>query len=81
MTSLTGDATFGNITIGQDASTLTAGPDRAWPADRIRPAGGHGAIDHVKQIAWSTSAGTFALNGLDMHVGTSGEECFSDPTP
>ena len=27
-------------------------------------------INNVKQIAWSTSAGTFALNGLDMHVST-----------
>jgi Family of unknown function (DUF6230) len=77
MTSLTGNATFGNIAIGQDASTLTGGPDIA----KGLPTGfGQQAesvhIDHLQQIAWSTSAGTFTLNGLDLHVSTSGEECF-----
>jgi uncharacterized protein DUF6230 len=81
MTSLTGNATFGNIAIGQDASTLTGGPDIA----KGLPTGfGQQAesvhIDHLQQIAWSTSAGTFTLNGLDMHVSTSGEECFPTPT-
>ena len=81
MTSLTGNATFGNIAIGQDASTLTGGPDIA----KGLPTGfGQQAqsvhIDHLQQVAWSTSAGTFTLNGLDLHVSTSGEECFPTPT-
>jgi hypothetical protein len=77
MDSLTGDATFTNITIGQDASTLTLGPQGA-----VGLAGGFGQqaesvhIANLQQVAWSTSAGTFELNGLDMHVSTSTEQCF-----
>lgn len=77
MTQLSGDATFTNISIGQDASTLTKGGTNA-----VGQAGGFGQqADHVKivglrQVAWSTSAGTFALNGLDLHVSLSKEECF-----
>jgi hypothetical protein len=76
MDSLTGDAKFTNITIGQDASTLTGGP-----AGAVGLAGGFGQqadvvhIGGLHQVAWSTSAGTFELHGLDMHVSTSGEQC------
>jgi hypothetical protein len=78
MTQLSGDATFTNIQIGQDASTLTKGPAGAvgqahgfaQQADRV-------VIDHLHQVAWSTSAGTFTLNGLDLHVSLSKEECFA----
>ena len=34
-------------------------------------------INGLKQVAWSTSAGTFTLNGLDLHVSLSGEQCFT----
>ena len=34
-------------------------------------------IGGLHQIAWSTSAGTFTLNGLDLHVSLSGEQCFA----
>jgi hypothetical protein len=79
MSSLSGNATFTNIVIGQDASTLTGGPSGAvglpgffgQQADHVH-------IEGVKQVAWSTSAGMFQLNGLDLHVSTSGEECFPD---
>jgi hypothetical protein len=77
MDSLTGDATFTNISIGQDASTLTGGPQGA-----VGLPGGFGQqadvvhIANLHQVAWSTSAGTFELNGLDMHVSTSAEQCF-----
>jgi hypothetical protein len=79
MTSLKGDATFTNINIGQDASTLTDGP-----TDGRNVVGGFGqqathvSIKHLQQIAWSTSAGTFVLNGLDMHLSVqkNPEECF-----
>lgn len=79
MSTLSGDATFKNIVIGQDASTLQGGPESA-----IGQAGGFGQqadevhIKGVRQVAWSTSAGTFELHGLDLHVSTSGEECFPD---
>ena len=78
MTQLSGDATFTNISIGQDASTLTKGG-----ASAVGQPGGFGQqadsvkIVGLKQVAWSTSAGTFALNGLDLHVSLSGEQCFA----
>ncbi|OLE35471.1 MAG: cholesterol esterase [Actinobacteria bacterium 13_1_20CM_3_68_9] len=78
MTQLSGDATFQNISIGQDASTLDKGPSTA-----VGQAGGFGqqadsvVITGLHQIAWSTSAGTFALNGLDLSVSVSGEQCFT----
>ena len=77
LTSLTGDATFTNITIGQDASTL----DKAGPAAKGLPGFFGQQADHVNiknltQVAWSTSAGTFQLNGLDLHVSLNKEECF-----
>ncbi len=73
---LSGNAEFHNIDIGQDASTLN-GPDGA-----NGDAGGFGqradsvTITNLHQVNWSTSAGTFNLNGLDLHVSLSGEECF-----
>lgn len=77
LTQLNGDAEFGNITIGQDASTLDKGPKGAQglpgffgqQADTVK-------ITNLTQIAWSTSAGTFNLNGLDLHVSLNKEECF-----
>jgi hypothetical protein len=77
LTQLNGDAKFGNIAIGQDASTLNKGPAGAkgipgffgQQADTVH-------IDNLTQVAWSTSAGTFELNGLDLHVSLSKEECF-----
>src|SRR5204862_1241322 len=69
MTQLSGDATFQNISIGQDASTLDKGPSTA-----VGQAGGFGqqadkvTILGLHQIAGSTGAGTFPLHGLDLHV-------------
>jgi len=77
MTQLSGDAVFEVIDIGQDASTLNKGPAKA-----VGQAGGFGqqadkvTINGLRQVAWSTSAGTFTLNGLDLHVSLSGEQCF-----
>ena len=62
---------------GQDASTLNKGP-----AIAVGQIGGFGqqadsvTITGLQQVAWSTSAGTFVLNGLDLHVSLSGEQCF-----
>jgi Family of unknown function (DUF6230) len=79
MDQLQGNATFTNINIGQDASTLDRGPAGAvglpgqfgQQADRV-------VITNLRQIARSTSAGTFVLNGLDLRVDADGspEECF-----
>jgi hypothetical protein len=76
MDSLTGDAKFTNILIGQDASTLTAGgPDAHGMPGGFGQQADHVTITGLHQVAWSTSAGTFELHGLDMHVTTNGETC------
>jgi hypothetical protein len=68
MTQLSGDATFTNINIGQDASTLS----------RKGQAGGFGqgadkvVIKNLSQTAWATTAGTFTLPGLNLGLGSSG---------
>jgi hypothetical protein len=77
MTQLNGNAEFDGIHIGQDASTLNAAGD-----DVHGMAGGFGQqatevhITNLHQVAWSTSAGTFNLNGLDLHISLTKEECF-----
>ena len=77
MSQLSGDASFTNIDIGADASMLKKGPDGA-----VGQPGGFGqqadsvTINGLHQVAWSTSAGTFNLNGLDLHVSLTGEQCF-----
>jgi len=77
MTQLTGNATFTNIHIGQDASTLdAAGPNAHGLAGGFGQQADSVVITNLHQIAWSTSAGTFALNGLDLHVSMTKEECF-----
>ena len=73
MTDLQGDATFNNIRIGVDASTVntdakgTAG-DFAQDADSVE-------IKNLKQTAWSTQASVFNLAGLHLQL-TDGETCF-----
>ncbi|HEX6969500.1 MAG TPA: DUF6230 family protein [Micromonosporaceae bacterium] len=76
MAALDGNATFTNIQIGRDAADLGGmsgffGQD----ADGV-------TITDLKQVAWSTSAGTFNLTGLKLrlHVGDSAtsHECFAD---
>jgi hypothetical protein len=79
LTSLKGDATFENIQIGIDASDLSKGGANAkglqgsfaQQADSV-------VITNLKQVAWSTTAGTFKLTGLDLSLSTGGTpfECF-----
>jgi hypothetical protein len=81
MAELGGDATFTNINIGQDASTLRAGGPTAHgeggafgqQADKV-------VIEDLRQIALATTAGSFKLTGLSLKldVSSSGtpKECF-----
>jgi hypothetical protein len=77
MEKLGGDATFTNIRIGRDASDLNPGAPQGsfgQDADRV-------VISDLKQVAWSTSAGTFVLNGLKLKVNVgnpAGHECFDE---
>ncbi|MET8909440.1 DUF6230 family protein [Micromonospora sp. NPDC004551] len=75
MDSLEGNATFENIQIGRDANELN--PKKGQP-------GGFGqsadvvTITDLEQVARSTSAGVFTLNGLKLkvNVGKDAKECF-----
>ena len=74
MDSLEGDATFTNIQIGRDATDLNAGATKksfGQSADKV-------VITDLEQVARSTSAGTFTLNGLKLkvNVGADAKECF-----
>ncbi|HWD61173.1 MAG TPA: DUF6230 family protein [Humibacter sp.] len=73
MTDLKGDATFNNIRIGVDASTVNtkakgSAGDFAQDADSV-------VIKKLQQTAWSTQASVFTLNGLHLQI-TDGTTCF-----
>jgi len=71
MADLKGEATFTNIDIGQDASTLNAaGPTAHGDAGAFGQQADEVVIKDLKQIAWSTHAGTFTLNGLHLSIST-----------
>ncbi len=78
LTQLDGDASFQNIEIGRDASTLDKGPAGAQglqnlfgqQADSVH-------IDHFQQTALSTNAGTFTLPGLHLAVASGNNPCFT----
>ena len=64
---LSGDASFTNIQIGRDASTLTNGlkgpaGDFAQQADSV-------TIDNLRQHAYATTAGTFTLPNFSLRFG------------
>ncbi|MFJ3956709.1 DUF6230 family protein [Arthrobacter sp. NPDC090010] len=74
MTGLKGDATFGKIRIGVDASTVntsakgTAG-DFAQDSDTI-------SIKGLQQTAWSTQASVFTLTGMSLQLTDGSKGCF-----
>jgi hypothetical protein len=77
VTRLEGDATFTRIEIGRDASTLDKGKSTGAEGSFGQQAD-HVTITDLRQVAWSTTAGTFTLNGLRMSVdvGAAAKECF-----
>lgn len=73
MTDLKGNASFDNVRIGVDASTVNTKAkgsvgDFAQDADSI-------TITDLQQTAWSTQASVFNLAGLHMQL-TDGQTCF-----
>jgi hypothetical protein len=64
-------ATFHGITIGQDASTLTATPGTAGSAGGFGEQAETITIDNLVQHTWLTTAGTFTLPGLHLSFGGS----------
>ncbi|MFE9955033.1 DUF6230 family protein [Micromonospora sp. NPDC005299] len=76
MESLEGDAKFENIQIGRDAGDMK-------PVQQVYPKSfGQSAdvvtITDLEQVARSTSAGVFTLNGLKLkvNIGDGAKECF-----
>jgi hypothetical protein len=81
MTDLRGDATFKEINIGQDASTLKGGGrDATGEAGAFGQQADDVTITDLEQVSWGTSAAEFELTGLDLKVDVASdgkpEECF-----
>lgn len=68
-TDLSGNAVFKNISVGQDASTLTQAPGEVGQVGTFGQQATGVTISGVHQVAWSTTAGTFRLPGFHLHIG------------
>jgi Family of unknown function (DUF6230) len=62
-------AVFHNITIGQDAGTLTEDPGVAGQAGGFGQQASSVTIDNLQQHTWLTTAGTFTLPGFSLSFG------------
>lgn len=74
MTGLKGDASFGQIRIGVDASTVNTEAkgsvgDFAQDSDTI-------SISNLQQTAWSTQASVFTLTGMTLELTDGSQGCF-----
>jgi len=69
---LTGDATFHNIVIGQDASTVTQVPGVTGPLGDFAQAADSVEIDNLRQDNFATTAATFTLPGLNLGFSDTG---------
>jgi hypothetical protein len=71
--SLTGEeADFNNISIGQDASTMTEVPGMAGPLGVFGQQADSVDITNVRQHNWAATAATFQLPGLSMSFSDNG---------
>jgi hypothetical protein len=69
---LTGDATFNNIQIGQDASTLTEVPGVVGPLGDFGQQADSVTINNLRQENFATTAATFSLPGLTLTFADAG---------
>jgi hypothetical protein len=70
MTDLSGDATFGEIQIGQDASTVDRAGDIKGAKGGFAQQAKTIDIDGLRQSALYTQASSFTLSGLSMKLNT-----------
>lgn len=70
---LTGDSTFTNLHVAQDASTLSEVPGVTGPLGSFGQQSDSITINHLRQTNWATTASTFTLPG--MSLGFSGAGC------
>jgi hypothetical protein len=68
----TGNAQFHNVSIGQDASTLTEDPGQTGQAGGFGEQADSFSISNLRQHTWLTTAGTFTLPGLSLSFSRSG---------
>jgi Family of unknown function (DUF6230) len=72
MTELSGETTFSDIDIGVDAGTLArnnkGGSKVDGAAGTFAQQAAHVSITGLRQIAYSTQAGSFTLNGLSLKI-------------
>ncbi len=66
---LSGNASFININIGQDASTLNQVPGITGQAGGFAMQAATVEIKNLRQHAFATTAGTFTLPGFSLHFG------------
>jgi hypothetical protein len=69
---LSGNASFSNISIGQDASTLSESPGNTGAVGGFGEQADTVTIDNLRQHTWLTTAGTFTLPGLSLSFSHSG---------
>ena len=74
MTGLKGDAAFGNIRIGVDASAVNTAA-KGSVGDFAQDSGSI-SITNLQQTAWSTQASVFTLTGMSMDVTDGSKGCF-----
>ena len=67
--SLSGDASFSNIAIGQDAGTLNQVPGTTGTPGSFGEQADTVLINNLVQHTWLTTAGTFTLPNLSMGFG------------
>lgn len=70
---ITGDATFTNLSVDQDASTLDEDPGVSGPLGTFGQQADKVVIDNLRQNNWATTASTFTLPG--MSISFSGDGC------
>jgi hypothetical protein len=68
---LSGNAYFSHINIGQDASTVTEVPGVTGGAGGFAMQADTVSINNLREHAYATTAGTFALPGFGLHFGGS----------
>ncbi len=71
--SLTGNATFTNLSVDQDASTLSEVPGVSGPLGTFGQQADKVVIQNLRQDNWATTASTFTLPG--MSISFSGNGC------
>ncbi|MFH8369678.1 DUF6230 family protein [Streptomyces sp. NPDC018031] len=73
---LSGDAKFGTVQLGRDASTLDSVPGAQGPEGKFGLQAGGIEVTDVTSHAWSATGGNFRLKGLRLGVSLDGDRCF-----